>query len=355
MNYKTRALRNLILSAATMLAIMFVSQAVQAQCVSSELKDKWRAGRYQEVRRPLQDCFDSQGEGAGLELEYMLAKTWCNLSRYQKNGCDAYRTLKSFRGRKINVNGSEIDLNSDACCRLPEPPSTDSGQPGIGMTSSFIEVPKPFRDIVNEARAVMGDAAYHAESPSQITSRLSGRCLDVLYGSQENSALLVQYDCHPQDNQTWQLVKREDGYYNIIAKHSGKCLDVNNSSMENGIEIFQNGCHDGDNQRWRVVRTEEGYYTISAKHSGKCLDVSGSNQENLAHIVQWDCHGGPNQQWTIASEALGSSVTVGPPAGRREVVPARDRDRDRDRTVAPPPQRRRMAPPPPVMVPPPPM
>ena len=357
MNCKTRVLRNLIVSASTLLAVMFLSQGVQAQCVSSELKDKWRAGRYQEVLRPLMACYSRVGRGAeALELKYMLAKTWCNLPLHKQDGCDAYANLKSEGGRYINVNGSSIDLNSDACCRLPEPPSTDSGQPDVGMITSGITMPKPFGDIVNQAQAKMGDetsgagAVSHAERPSQITSKLSGRCLDILYGSVENTALLVQYDCHVQDNQTWRLVRRDDGYYNIVAKHSGRCLDVNGSSLENGVEIFQYDCHDGDNQRWQVARSDDGYSIIN-KHSGKCLDVFSGNTENLAHIVQWDCHGGANQKWAIEGRAFGTGTTVGPPRRMRDgsVAPAPG-----SITVAPPPRRTVVAPPP-VRVPPPPL
>ena len=89
MNYKTRKLRRFVLSAATFFSFIFVSQGVEAQCVSNELREKWRARRYEEVVRQLQDCFDSQSES--LELNYMLAKTWCNLSRHKQTAATLTR------------------------------------------------------------------------------------------------------------------------------------------------------------------------------------------------------------------------------------------------------------------------
>jgi hypothetical protein len=351
MNYKIKAMRNFMLSAATVLAVMFASQDGKAQCVSSELKEQWRAGNYQQVVRPLMDCYDSQSRGVGeVEFEYMLAKTWCNLPRQKQNGCSTFSTLKSEHGRYIQLDGIRIDLDREACCQLPE---YRAATPGV--IEQFMRV--PFRVIVNDARAELGNEAVVVSPPpvsadegsSQITSRLSGRCLDILYGSVENTALLVQYDCHRQNNQTWRLVRRDDGYYNIVAKHSGRCLDVNGSSLDNGVEIFQYDCHDGDNQRWQVARSDDGYSIIN-KHSGKCLDVYSGNTENLAHIVQWDCHGGANQKWAI--ERLGTGTTVGPPRGMRDgsVAPAPG-----SIMVAPPPPRRTVVAPPPVRVPPPPL
>jgi hypothetical protein len=323
MNHRTRAFRNLILSATTLSMVMLVWQAVQAQCVSSELKEKWGSGRYQEVVVPLMACFDRvRSRAETLELEYMLAKTWCNLRLHKQDGCDMYATLKSENGSSININGRRINLRRDACCVLTEEVARESGIAGIGVSTSQITQPKPFGDIVKQARTKMDTAGY-----SQILSKASGRCLDIYTGSQDNAALLIQYDCHAQDNQSWKLIRRDDGYFNIVAKHSRKCLDVNGSSAENGIEIFQYDCHDGDNQRWRIERTEDGYYTITAKHSRKCLDVSGSSQENLTHIVQWDCHGGDNQKWIIRSGHAGRRVMVAPPPPGRVVVP-------------PPPERR---------------
>ncbi len=347
MNYKTRAFRNLILSATTLLTVMLVSQAVQAQCISSELKEKWRAGRYQEVVSPLMACVDSVGRGAEtLELEYMLAKTWCNLALHKQDGCDMYATLKSENGSFITINGRQTNLRRDACCALPEELATESGIPQVGMSSSQITQPKPFVDIVKQARAKMGNAASTAERYSTIISKVSGKCLDIYTGSLENGTPLIQYDCHAHDNQLWKLIRRDDGYYNIVAKHSQRCLDVNGSSVDNGVELFQYDCHDGDNQRWRVERTEDGFFTITAKHSNKCMDVNGSSQENLTHILQWDCHGGDNQKWTIENWGPPSRIMVAPPPPGSVVVPPPPGRRD---VVVPPPSRRRgvVVPPPP--------
>src|SRR6267142_312731 len=159
MNYKTGAMRNFMLSAATVLAVMFASQDGKAQCVSNELKEQWRAGRYQQVVRPLMDCYDSQSRGVEeVEFEYMLAKTWCNLPRQKQNGCMTFSTLKSEHGRYLRLDGLTVDLDREACCQLPENRAATSG-----VIEQFMRV--PFRVIVSDARAELGKEAVVVGPP----------------------------------------------------------------------------------------------------------------------------------------------------------------------------------------------
>lgn len=341
MKYANESMRRLISIEAILLFALLGAQSAAAQCVTTELKEQWRAGDYQQVLHPLLDCYKKRPLGVSvLEIEYMLAKTLCRLPRQKANGCSAYSSLKFERGRYINVFGYRVDLDSDACCHLPDVTVASSPTEGVGVSQQFIRI--PFEALVSDVQEEISKEAGAGERAttlvarySQITSMLSGKCLDIMYGGTQNGALLLQFDCNNQANQSWRFAKREDGYYNIIVKHSGKCLDVNGSSHDNGVEIFQYDCHDGDNQRWRVLRSQEGYLIV-AKHSSKCLDVNGGNLENMAHIVQWDCHGGPNQRWAIPTEMIAPAVIVGPPRATRPANPGTEK-----RVAPPPPQRLR--------------
>jgi endoglucanase len=133
---------------------------------------------------------------------------------------------------------------------------------------------------------------------TRIMNRNSGRCVDVVGGSTANSAEVIQYDCHSNANQQWQLQPVSGGYYQIIAQHSGRCLDVASVSTADGARVLQYDCHSGTNQQWEL-RTSGGYTQIVARHSGKCLDVVSASTANGARIQQYDCNGGTNQQWSL--------------------------------------------------------
>jgi hypothetical protein len=125
----------------------------------------------------------------------------------------------------------------------------------------------------------------------------SGKVLDVLNGSTEDRAPIVQFDSHGGDNQKWRLDDLHDGSFRIVSVHSGKVLDVTGFSMDNETPIIQFEWHGGPNQRWRLEDVGDGRSKIVSVHSGKVLDVHGASPDNLAAVTQFDFVGGLNQMW----------------------------------------------------------
>ncbi|GAB3232422.1 ricin-type beta-trefoil lectin domain protein [Glycomyces halotolerans] len=134
---------------------------------------------------------------------------------------------------------------------------------------------------------------------ADIVSRNSGKCVDVVSGSTENGAEIIQWDCHGGLNQQWRLQDAGGGYYEIVSESSGRCLDIDGASTANGARVIQWSCNGGANQQWELRDAGSGYVEIVARHSGKCLDVIDSSTENGARLHQYDCWGGVNQQWTL--------------------------------------------------------
>ncbi|MCH7230564.1 RICIN domain-containing protein [Glycomyces sp. L485] len=130
-------------------------------------------------------------------------------------------------------------------------------------------------------------------------SRNSDKCVDVVSGSTENGAEIIQWDCHGELNQQWELQDAGEGYYTIVSQSSGRCLDVDAASTANNARIIQWSCNGGTNQQWQLRDSDSGYVEIVARHSGKCLDVINSSTENGTRIQQYDCYGGTNQQWSM--------------------------------------------------------
>ncbi|GAB3652929.1 RICIN domain-containing protein [Glycomyces tarimensis] len=134
---------------------------------------------------------------------------------------------------------------------------------------------------------------------ADIVNRNSGKCVDVVSGSTQNGAEIIQWDCHGGSNQQWQLQDAGGGYYRIVSQAAGKCLDVDAASTADNARILLWTCSSGTNQQWQLRDAGSGHVEIVARHSGKCLDVVSSSTENSARLQQYSCWGGANQQWSL--------------------------------------------------------
>ncbi|GAB3161978.1 hypothetical protein GCM10027059_13540 [Myceligenerans halotolerans] len=142
----------------------------------------------------------------------------------------------------------------------------------------------------------LGTAGSQAAS---ITSRNSGKCLDVSSASVSDGAGIIQWTCHGNANQRWSLEDVGAGYVQIVAEHSGKCLAIDGASTANGAAAVQSTCDGGTDQQWDVRNAGDGFVELVARHSGKCLDVAGLSTEDGATVQQYDCWSGTNQQWSL--------------------------------------------------------
>ncbi len=127
--------------------------------------------------------------------------------------------------------------------------------------------------------------------------------MDVMNGSREDGAPIIQWDQHGGSNQQFRIEPLGRNQFALRAVHSGKVLDVWEWSTANGGRIIQWDWHGGNNQRWAIddagVAGDPDLFALRSIHSGKVLDVSGISRGNGAQIVQWDWVGGNNQRWRI--------------------------------------------------------
>jgi endoglucanase len=144
-----------------------------------------------------------------------------------------------------------------------------------------------------------GDDIGGGSQVTDIVSRVSGKCVDVVSGSTADGAEIIQYDCHGRINQQWELRNAGGGYVQVISQASGKCLDISGASTANNAKAIQWTCGSGTNQQWLVRDAGGGYVELVARHSGKCLDVVSSGTANGTRLQQYDCIGGTNQHWTL--------------------------------------------------------
>jgi len=132
-----------------------------------------------------------------------------------------------------------------------------------------------------------------------ITSRYSGKSVDVEGKSTANGANILLWSYGGGTNQQWDIASLGNGYYSIRAAHSGKSMDVYNWCNTPGCEIRQWDYWGGDGQQWQIVSVGGGYYKIISKYNGLALDVYEWNANNGADVRQWTDLGGTNQQWQL--------------------------------------------------------
>ncbi|MBB6121211.1 RICIN domain-containing protein [Nocardiopsis algeriensis] len=143
------------------------------------------------------------------------------------------------------------------------------------------------------AAADIDTGAYYV-----LVNRHSGMVADVLNGSTDNGAEVIQWHRTDAAWQQFRFVSSGDGHYRIVSRHSGKALDVWERSTANGAEIRQYTDNNGANQQWRPVDTAGGVQLIN-RHSGKALEVWEWSTEPAARLSQYDSTGGNNQVWDL--------------------------------------------------------
>ncbi|GGV32814.1 glycosyl hydrolase family 18 protein [Streptomyces spectabilis] len=118
---------------------------------------------------------------------------------------------------------------------------------------------------------------------------LSGKCLDVKSGSNENGTPVQIWDCNNSEAQKWTLPG--DGTVRAL----DKCLDVASSGTANGTLTQLWNCNGSSAQQWRPGENKE----LRNPGSDKCLDVPSSVAENGRQTQIWNCNGSEAQKWTL--------------------------------------------------------
>ena len=129
------------------------------------------------------------------------------------------------------------------------------------------------------------------ERPCRFLSVNSGRVVDVLGGSNEENAKVVQYPWHAGSNQLWNLVPERDNegdYLRIVSVKSSKCLTVLGVENGKGGLVVQSAWRNSASQKWTLNQIESGIYQIVCKagqKEGYVLAVESSSLNDGAPLV----------------------------------------------------------------------
>lgn len=212
---------------------------------------------------------------------------------------------------RINGIGNNVDLNA---CGYRNPVSTGGGVAKLSPADRITDI---------------------TEGDYFIGSALPDRYLDIPGGSHQDETPVGTWSPTNGWNQLYHLKPHGDGSYIITSKNSGKALDVSTGSTRNGNTVIQYSTNMGPNQRWYFYRSPQGYvFIISALGDGRsvALDVTSGNMALGTKMEIWQYNGGQNQAFRLMQAAAlpGGKRTITSPYanGNSLDVPAGSMDRD---------------------------
>lgn len=131
-----------------------------------------------------------------------------------------------------------------------------------------------------------------------LTSKVSGKVLDVAGGSIADMGNIQQWEKAGVDQQKWMLEDAGDGYYFLVSKKSGKVAAVDINSAKNKNNVIQYGkIAAAEDQKWKLEDAGNGYFYLVNKLSKKFLDVAGGKPENGVNVQQCEKNGTDAQKW----------------------------------------------------------
>jgi len=136
-----------------------------------------------------------------------------------------------------------------------------------------------------------------------LTSKCSGKVLDVLDASKLDGAKIQQWKLNGNVAQHWKIepVASAPGFYTLTSRCSGKVLDVLDASTQDGAKIQQWKLNGNAAQHWKInpVAGVPGYFLLMSRSSGKVLDVLDASTQDGAKIQQWRQNGNSAQYWKL--------------------------------------------------------
>jgi len=121
----------------------------------------------------------------------------------------------------------------------------------------------------------------------QIVNWHSGKCVDVVGGSQQPGAVVQQFSCNGTVAQQWRTVPTDSGYFELVVAASGQCMTVDNASQADGAGVHQQPCNGAFNQQWTTQASgEAGFPFLVTRHSGKGLTIKSESLLERAPLVQ---------------------------------------------------------------------
>lgn len=202
----------------------------------------------------------------------------------------------------MNVFSPQIGsfLTRLACCSCLAAAISACGGGTQDQTSSVTSSSRSSSSSSSSSSSISSGAAANVDrGVYTLTSRQSGKLLEVANASNAEGANVVQWADLGGPNQRWIIREVVDGYYSVVNVQSGKALQVYNLSTANGANVAQYDYWQGDAQLWQITDLDNGSVQLINRLSDKALTVAGTGSSDGANIEQNTPTGGANQSWTL--------------------------------------------------------
>jgi pectate lyase len=140
--------------------------------------------------------------------------------------------------------------------------------------------------------ATVDTGAYYV-----LTSRHSGKAIDVYNLATNDGAPIVQWARNDGNQQQWQFVDAGGGYYQLRSRLSGKALQI--ASAQDGAQLTQQAASSDTRQHFRLADSAGGHVRLINRQSNKALDVWEWSTADGGRISQFTDTDGYNQQWQL--------------------------------------------------------
>lgn len=164
--------------------------------------------------------------------------------------------------------------------------------------------------------------SFRQNGTAQITSRYTGKSLDLPNGSLVSGANIQMWTDNDGRNQEWAFTEKSTvsiggvtykTYEIHVATATTLCIDVNGGGTSAGSNVQVWTRNDGNNQRWALIpvppfRTGGVYEIRSVMKTSMAVDIAGGSTANGANCLLYSSHGGNNQKFVFVDEGNGWSI-----------------------------------------------
>ena len=148
----------------------------------------------------------------------------------------------------------------------------------------------------------------------QIVNVSSGYSLDVSGAATTNTAPIIQSVSNSATSQQWELIDKGLYCTRLRNRNSGLAMGISGVSIADGTAVVQAMETDSTNQLWHLdPMGASGYFKLRNAQSGKVLQLSGQSLSTGAATVQMTDNGSYGQLWSFTRVPSGSPApTSGP-------------------------------------------
>lgn len=150
--------------------------------------------------------------------------------------------------------------------------------------------------------------AQHANLGDNVDVRISMNSGGMNLGYSGSNVITVSPIL--SSNQSWNLLRQNDGSYKITNNATGLVLDVYAASRASGANVGLYASNDTNAQRWFIYKNTNGTYTLRAKCGVTCaLTVDGNSTSAGANVLMNTFNGAAGQQFKISKVSETENMT----------------------------------------------